>query len=196
MSIFGIDEEMIMSTIARSLEDAGSQVSEEQFGNIVDQINESFPGIIELLTTSTQENWQAEARATGGHGVKYANAIKSDVSDNEGIIYVDEDMIDKTSNKPSKMFVSIIENGTGSWSIKDALMKSDKAKIGKDGIKYMTIPLPVSTPRKANQGKMSSHFGGREMSKEAYKIVKNGGKFKGGLKSGTGLGGSPLQPFG
>ena len=185
MTVFDFDEDMIAETIANALDEAGSQASEEQFVKIVDAIDESMPGIVELLVYGMQESWKAEARAVStGWGEKYANSIKAKVSGTKGEVYIDEEVIDKSSNKPASFYVSLVERGMKSFSIKDALMKSDKAKIGKDGVRFITIPFPTSTPRKKNQGTQMSKFGGREMSQEAYKIVKNGGKFSGQLKSG------------
>jgi len=170
--------------VAEALNDAVAQTSEAQFQQIAEQIDESMGGIVELLTYGMQESWQNEARASGGWGEKYANAIKAEVNGNTGEIYVDETLVDKESNKPNMMFVNMVEQGMKSFSIKDALMRSDKAKISSDGVKYMSIPMPVSTPRTAGQGKQQTKFGKREMTREAYNIVKNGGKFSGSLKKG------------
>ena len=42
----------------------------------------------------------------------------------------------------------------------------------------MIVPFPVSTPRKPDAGHMENKFGGREMTKAMYKIVKGGGRIK------------------
>jgi hypothetical protein len=187
MAIFDLDEDMIINTVASALEDVGSDVSEDQFNKIAEAINEGMPGVIEVLTYGMQEHWKNEAKASGtGWGNKYARAIMADVTGSRGIIYIDEDLVDKGSKKPNMMFVKMVEEGVKSWSIKDALLASDKAKTGPSGIRYITIPFPVRTPAKSGQGKMASKFGKREMTAAMYKIVKSGGKIKSGtLKAGA-----------
>jgi len=181
---FDIDSEMIAETINEALESAGRQASEEQMQKIVQAIDEAMPGVIQVITQQMTEHWRSEAQGAGGWGSKYAEAIKSKVTGSQSEIYIDEEMIDKGSNKPNFMFAMMMEKGVKSWSIKDALMKSEKAKTGSDGIKYIVVPFPVATPRKQGQGKGKSSFGGREMSNEIYKIVKSGGKVPAGTKIG------------
>jgi len=183
--IFDIGTDMIISSVAEALEDVGSSVSEQQFGDIISAINDGMPGVIQLIGMSMAEHWKQEAIAAGGWGVKYANAIKYEGSGTEAEVYLDEDMIDKGSNKPNMMFALMVENGVKSWSIKDALLKSDKVKIGPSGIRYITIPFPVSTPRSKGQGKMQSKFGGREMTRQIHNIVKSGGKIPVNTKLGN-----------
>lgn len=182
MAIFDLDENMILNTISDALEHAGSELSEDQFIEITDAINEELPGVVEVLTYGMMVHWRKEATDSGtGWGRKYANAITAEVTGNRGRVYVDEDLIDKQTNKPSIMFVKMVEEGVKSWSIKDALLASNKAKTGPTGIRYITIPFPISTPRKKGQGSMQSKFGKREMTNAMYRIVKSGGK----LKTGT-----------
>jgi hypothetical protein len=182
---FDLDPSAALSAIIESLEDAGRRLSEEQFISIANKIEDGMPGVIQVLAQGTVETWRGMARDRGGWGEKYAKAIKSEVSGNAAEIFVDEDVMDKTSNKPLIMFAKMIEEGVKSWSIKDALLASDKAKIGPSGIKYIIVPFPVAAPRHASAGQGRSHFGGREMTAEMYKIVKSGGKItEGTLKSG------------
>ena len=61
MEMFNIDEEMILNTIAESLEIAGAQTSEEQFNNIANAINEELPGVIEILAYGMMAHWKKEA---------------------------------------------------------------------------------------------------------------------------------------
>lgn len=185
MSTFNLDEDSIMQSIIGGLEEAGSQVSESQFTEIANEINEKFPGVIEVLTYGMQEHWKAEAIGSGtGWGQKYANAIRAEVTGNKGEVWIDEDMTDKNSNKPNMLFVEMVEKGQKSFSIKDALLASEKARTSSTGIKYIIVPFPVRAPSKAGQGKMARKFGGREMTQAAYDIVKSGGKFSGKLKGG------------
>jgi len=189
--VFNFDEEMIMSTIQSGLEEAGSQASESQMAQIANAIDESFPGVISILTAGIEEHWRNEAMNSGtGWGAKYAAAIKSKVTGDTGEVFLDESMTDKASGKLNMMYVKMVESGMKSFSIKEGLMNSEKAKVSSTGIKYIVIPFPVRTPPKKGQGKMTSKFGGREMTRDAYDLVKSGGKFSGKLKSGgdvTGL---------
>jgi hypothetical protein len=192
VQIFNLDENMILETVSNALDEVGAQVSEEQFNKIADAIDEGLDGVVKILTYGTQENWRQEARDSGtGWGDKYARAIKAKVTGMTGVVYVDENMVDKNSNKPNIMYANMVEQGVKSWSIKDALLASEKAKTSSDGIKYIVVPFPVATPRQpGSSGKGLSKFGGREMTKMAHDIVKNGGKFTGTLASGgeaTGL---------
>lgn len=191
MSTFDLDEDIVLGAVAQALEEAGSQASEEQFTKIVEAIDDSMPGVINVLAYGMQEFWKQEAKDSGtGWGNIYANAIKVKQNGDDMEIYVDQDMIDKSSNKPNMMFVKMVEQGQRSFSIKDALLASDKAKVGPDGLKYITVPFPVSTPRKKDQGSPASKFGGREMTREMHKIVKSGGKLKSGiLKTGENVAG-------
>jgi hypothetical protein len=181
MTPFDIDPEMIIDSIAGALEAAGSQASEDQFYNIVKTIDESFPSVINILTQGMKEHWKAEAkRVSTGWGAKYAAAIKADVKGNIGEIYLDDTLTDKITNKPVMLFVEMVERGMKSFSIKEAVLKSKKAKISAAGLKYISIPFPVSVPRRAGQGTMQSRFGGREMTNAMHKIVKDGGRLKSG----------------
>jgi hypothetical protein len=185
MAIFDLDEDVIINTIASALEDVGSDVSEDQFNKIAEAINEGMPGVIEILTQGMRDHWKSEAKNSGtGWGNKYAQAVVAEVTGTKGMVYIDEEMIDKGSKKPNAMFVRLVEEGVKSWSIKDALLASDKAKTSSTGIRYIVVPFPVRTPAKKSQGKMASKFGKREMTKAAHDIVKSGGKFSGKLKSG------------
>lgn len=191
MAVFNIDPDMISEIIGNALDEVGSQASEEQFSKIVEAIEKSMPGVIKVLTYGMEENWKNMAKGSPtGWGQKYANSIKSEVEGNVGTVFVDESIMDKGSGKPNLMYVKMVEEGMRSFSIKDALLASDKAKIGPNGVKYITVPFPVATPRKASQGKQSSHFGGREMTNEMHRIVKSGGKIASAkLKSGQDVSG-------
>lgn len=184
--MFNIDEDNIFNAIDQAMRSAEAELTETQVAKIVETIDNSVPGLIELLTNDTKEYWKQEAIDSGtGWGAKYARAIKSESSGNEGRVYVDESVKDSTG-KPASMFVEMVERGVKSWSIKDALLESEKAKTGPSGIKYIIIPMPVAVPRKQGQGKASSRFGGREMSAEVHAMVKNGGRAPKGTLSTSG----------
>lgn len=181
MEIFDIDEQMIMNAITSSLEEAAYNASEEQFINIANKIDEKFGSMLDLVGRMISESWKAEARKAGGWGTKYAEAVTYKVEGEQGEVYLDEQKIDPESDKPFYMFAMMMENGVKSWSIKKALLASEKAKIGPSGIKYIRVPFNIATPRRKDQGKMQSRFGKREMSRKIYDLVRGGGT----LKSGT-----------
>jgi enoyl reductase-like protein len=175
MNTFNIDD-MIFESINNAMRQAEADLTEQQVHNIVNAIDGALPGLIQLLTQDTKEEWKQEAIESGtGWGEKYARAIMSKISNKEGSVYIDESAMDSTGKK-SMMFVQMIEKGVKSWSIKDALLASEKAKTGKDGIKYIIVPFPVAAPRQKGQGKPLSRFGGREMSSEVHDLVKSGGR--------------------
>jgi hypothetical protein len=183
---FDIDPSDALREITEALEEAGSQLSEDQFVKIANAIESGMPGVIQTIAQGTAQFWKSEASGKGGWGEKYAQAVKYEVTGTKAEVFVDETLKDPSSNKSLMMFANMVENGVKSWSIKDALMQSDKVKTSSTGIKYIVIPFPVATPRKASAGKGRSQFGGREMTQEMYKIVKSGGKLgSGSVKAGA-----------
>lgn len=193
--IFNLDEDSVVQAMLSSLEDAGQRLSEDQFYKVVETIDEGLPGVIELITYGMADHWRSEAEYAGGWGSKYAQAIKAEFNDGVGEVYLDESAIDKGSNKPYFMFAMMVEEGVKSWSIKDALLKSEKAKVGPSGIKYIIVPFPVATPRTEGQGKMATQFGKREMTQEIYKIVKSGRKVPSDTTLATGENVSGLTKY-
>lgn len=178
MDIFNIDEEKIFQAINSAMMQAEADLTDQQINKIINTIDKSVPGLIELLVDDTTEYWRDMAGGVNGWGRKYAEGIKNKISDNEGSVFLDETASVKVGDKTfdAIVFARKVEQGVKSWSIRDALMQSEKAKTGKDGIKYITVPFPISTPRKASQGKQLSKFGGREMSSEIHNLVQSGGK--------------------
>lgn len=174
MSVFNIDGDEIVNSIESSLADAGADLTDETVEKIIAAINFAIPGFVELTINGTEEMWKDAAKSAGGWGSKYAKAIKSQYENGTGRVFLDDSSIDPQSKKPNLMFAKMMEGGVQTWSIKDALLKSDRAKIGKDGIKYIIVPFPVATPRRKGQGHMQSYFGGRVMSSEIHELVKGG----------------------
>ena len=174
--IFDFDADTILSGIESAMDEADARLSQEAMDHIVNQINASLPGLVELMTYNTEETWKDIAGGAAGWGSKYAKAIKSNFKGSEGTVFLDETSIDPSSGKPNLMFAKMMEGGVKTWSIKEALLASDKAKTGPSGIKYIVVPLPVATPRKAGSGHKASYFGGREMTQEIHDLVKAGEK--------------------
>jgi hypothetical protein len=174
--IFDIDTAMVLDAVTGALENSAADVSEEQFYKICDAIEKGMPGVIGILTRGMAEHWKSEAEKAGGWGTKYAPAIQYKINKSTGEVYLDESILDAGSNKPNFMFAMMMEKGVTSWSIKDALLASEKVKVSSEGIKYIIVPFPVSTPRKNSSMKQSKQFGKREMTQEIYNIVKAGGR--------------------
>jgi hypothetical protein len=185
--VFDIDSEMVIDTLGEILEGIDADISEVQFMKICEAIDNEMPGVIAVLTQGMAEQWKSDAVSAGGWGVKYAPAIQYKIDGNTGEVYLDEDIIDKGSHKPNILFAMMMEKGVKSFSIKEALLASEKAKVSAAGIKYIIIPFPVHSPRKDKSVHMDNKFGKREMSQEVYRIVKSGGKIASGtmFKVGT-----------
>jgi hypothetical protein len=130
VAILNIDimDDTIIDTIINTLDGIGRKVSENEFIEVANKIDSAMPGIIELMTIEAHNDWVSQAINAKGWGTKYAGAIKYELSDKKGEVYLDDSIIDKESNKPNIMFAKMMEDGVKSWSIKDALLKSDKAK--------------------------------------------------------------------
>jgi len=81
--------------------------------------------------------------------------------------------------------IKMIEEGAAPWDMKGSLLNSQKAKVGKNGGRYITIPFRIATPGAVAD---SSVFSG-VMPKGVYDVVKdeaatiptNGGSSSGGL---------------
>ena len=180
--IFDIDSDTVLNSVLSALETAVDDgVTEDQFNRIANQIDEALPGIIALITHDIRAEWQERARDGDRWGSKYAAAINSRVTGTEGQIFLDETIIDKTTNRPAIMFAKMMELGVKTWSIKDALLRSDRVKVGPDGVKYIIVPMAVATPRQESQGTPMSRFGGRVMTEEIHNIVKNGERYDGSI---------------
>jgi hypothetical protein len=171
--IFDIDADLIFESINSTLETIGEGLTEEMIGKVLNRIESSMPGITGFLLEDIYGEWRQKALDAKGWGSKYINALKVKIENDGGSIYLDKDVMDKSSNRPFFMFAMMMEHGIKTWSIKDALLSSKKAHTGKDGVKYITVPFPVRTPGK--EGNMSSKFGGRRMTKDMHEIVKSGG---------------------
>ena len=174
--IFNIDENVAFNSILSALEMSGQHLTDKAIDKVLNTIENSLPGILGAMMAETQEEWISEAlESETGWGGKYAQAIKMKVEKDGGTVYLDETVIDKGSNKPAFMFAMMVEQGISSWSIKDALLKSEKAKVGPAGIKYIIVPFNVATPSAGKNGKLDRKFGGRQMDKATHDLVKNGG---------------------
>jgi hypothetical protein len=175
MAIFNIDSNVVFDSIQAALDARGVEMTFEMVQKIYRTIDNSLPELTSGLLEETYEEWREEAIGAKGWGTKYVQAIQIKQTDDGGKVYLDEGIMDKGSNKPAFMFAMMMERGVKSWSIKDALLNSEKAKVGPAGIKYIIVPFPVATPSAGKGGaKLASKFGGRKMSKDMHSLVKKG----------------------
>ena len=172
--IFDIDVDTVLDSIISVIDREGMEFTQEQMNNLVRIIDNALPGLLNNMIIDTKNEWTQQALEAKGWGTKYIQAIKLKFEKDGGSVYLDPNIMDKSSNRPFFMFALMMENGVKSWSIKDALLASKKAHTGKDGVKYITIPFPVHTPGK--DGKMASKFGGRKMTTDMHALVKAGEK--------------------
>lgn len=157
---------------------------------ILERTRDTLPDITEkmsvVLAQNVQRIWQAEAMRTPTEwGGKYADAIKIDIgSSGFAKVYVDEGSTDPRTGKPNILFVNLVEDGMKSFSIKDALLKSDKVHISAKGTRYIHVPFRWRVPVKGQAP--ASGFAGT-MPKAVYDVVKGGGKLgEFSMKSPTG----------
>jgi len=158
---------------------------------ILDRTRDTLPGISEkisiVIAQNAQKIWQAEAMKTPtAWGGKYADAIKIDVgASGFARVYVDESSTDPRTGKPNILFVNLVEDGMKSFSIKDALLNSEKVHISAKGTRYIHVPFRWRVPVKGQAP--ASGFAGT-MPKAVYDVVKGGGAKLGEytMKSPTG----------
>lgn len=151
---------------------------------IIDKIQKNLPlvvvDLINQIGTTAKNIWKTEAVAASSWGDKYAQAIdmKPATPNGNALVYLNSETIDQKSGKPALMFAMMVENGVEPWSIKNALLESDKVRTTIHGIKYIIVPFPWRTPAKKGQGRPAAKFGGRIMPNDIYKIIKGGGRLE------------------
>ena len=175
MAIFNIDSNAVFDSIQAALDAKGIEMTFDMVQKIYRTLDNSLPSLTGGLLEETYEEWREEAVGAKGWGTKYVQAIRMKQEDDGGSVFLDEGIMDKGSNKPAFMFAMMVERGVKSWSIKDALLASEKAKVGPAGIKYIIVPFPVATPSAGKGGaKLASKFGGRKMPQDMHSLVKKG----------------------
>ena len=168
--IFNIDADTAFNTVLSALESAGQNMADDKMKEIVDCIENTLPEVVGSLLSETYDEWCRLAIAEKGWGTKYIQALRTKIENNEASVYLDETV------KPP--FGLMMERGVKSWSIKDALLKSEKVKIGPAGVPYIIVPFPVHTPGETTH--MDAKFGNRKMTKDMHVIVKGGGRIESG----------------
>jgi len=62
---------------------------------------------------------------------------------------------------------NMVESGASEFDLKEGLLNSPKAKVGKEGQRYITVPFKVGAP-----GSLSENFNGGVLPAEVHRVVK------------------------
>jgi len=164
-NIFGDESAENAQMLQRLLESAGEMLPE----HIVNMTNS--------ILYAVQSYWASQAiDEGGGWGRRYAGVLMVEPvpkGGGKGSVYADD-------SNPDYMFVLMVENGVRSWSIKDALLASDKVRYKKEAPHrlrtYIVVPFRWRTPQGStgNKAQASSNFAG-VMPEEAHETALRGG---------------------
>lgn len=136
-------------------------------------------GLANLIASKASEFWQNKAEGASPWGIKYARAITWEPMtrlSESASVFVDDEMVDSRSGKPSILFVHMTESGVKPFSIKEGLLSSKRVKTSSKGVKYIVVPFRWRTPKKGQVP--SDAFSGVQPG-DVYKIVKSGIPLKG-----------------
>lgn len=129
-------------------------ISETELENMCDNIAKS-------LALSFYYKWEQEVLTSlKSTRLQYLQNMRLvDTGRMEGTV-----MLDYSKN----LLVQKLEQGSAAYDMKPALIASPKAKTGKGGKKYITVPMRWSTPGAVGESELFS----AQMPKEIYRIVK------------------------
>jgi hypothetical protein len=143
---------------------------------MIDSLDEVKSDLLNFIGYSISNIWMQEYdnlnNKQKGWNEKAKQAIQFKTSGNNVEIYADSQMTDPRTGVKYILFVNILETGIRSWSIKEALLKSKRVKISKEGVKFIIVPFRWATPSRS-KAKTNPIFAGT-MTKEIYNIVKTG----------------------
>lgn len=135
----------------------------DQFGALSpESINAMLDNVAKGLAAAYANQLELQAQSDL-HQTKrrYINAIKLvDSGKAEGTV-----MLDYSKDK----LIQMIEEGAGPFDMKPYFMGSPKAKVGKNGVKYLTIPFRWGTPGIVGEADTFSGV----MPKAVYDVVKS-----------------------
>lgn len=122
------------------------------------QIEELGTVLVNTITDRLFHNWQ-QAAMSGLNSTRkaYINSL------NIGVISPTKRYIQLTGEWPN-----MLENGFGAFDMKTGMLSSPKAKMGKNGVKYMSIPFRHGTPGSIGESEVFSGV----MPREIYEVVK------------------------
>lgn len=131
----------------------------EEFSLKEAQIEELGAVIVGAVTDRIYYNWHAAAmRGLKSSRNQYINNLQI------GQISPTKKFIQLTGKLPN-----MIEDGVGAFDMKVGFLKGPKVKVGKNGIKYITIPFRHATPGAIGEDAAFSNV----MPPQIYDIVKN-----------------------
>jgi hypothetical protein len=122
-----------------------------------DDVNKLLDFTVKQLTARFAEEWEKNAiRELKSSRQQYINSLV---------------VVDEGQAKGAVVLVgqlpNMIEQGVGSFDMKEGILKGPNAKISEDGKKYNTIPFSIGTP-----GALEENFNGGVMPEEIHSIAK------------------------
>jgi len=122
------------------------------------QVEELGSIIVDAVTDRIFHNWQTAAM-NGLHKTRkaYINAL------NIGIVSSTHKYIQLTGELPN-----MIEEGVGAFDMKAGMLNSQSAKIGKNGVRFITIPFRWATPSAIGESEVMAS----KMPVEIYNLVR------------------------
>lgn len=114
--------------------------------------------ILSNLTVEIYKRWQAEAgKALRSTRKQYINSINiQNTGKYENTIFL-------TGRLPN-----MIENGVSAFDLKVGLLNGQKSKVGKNGVRYNTVPFRFATPNAVGESDAFSSV----MPNEVYEVAK------------------------
>ena len=155
--VFNISLEKL-NDLLKLTEDIAPQVTTELLQYMGVQIQRVW--VNELYETTSRKGW----------GIKAGESVKIDVGKGTVRVYADDREVDARTGQKKILFMNIIEDGIASWSIKDALLRSNRVHISSKGTKYIHVPFRYRVP---GSQKPHTYFSGVQP-QEVYNIVKGG----------------------
>jgi hypothetical protein len=149
---------MILAPIVidtQSMADQFTQLTADDINNMLDNIAK---GLAASFAAQLQETAAKELKATRNRYLQSIKLVDSGML--EGTV-----MLDYSKDK----LIQMIEEGAAAFDMKAGFMASAKVKIGKNGGKYLTIPLRQGVPGTIGDSGNFAFI----MPKEIWKIAKN-----------------------
>lgn len=131
---------------------------------------ETFPEEIAALSNSFGSEayrlWSLSLKDASLWGERAASTVNFEPAVPGSVVKVYADESHKNF-----LFMNMMEDGIKTWSIKNALLASKRAKTGAGGVKYMNIPFQFRTPGKKD--KAGSGFAG-VMTGDVQELIRQG----------------------
>jgi hypothetical protein len=158
LSLFDIDDPNLDQKLLDAL-----------YNRLKDQIPDKLVNSVNAVIDNTYKFWVMSAIGESPFGERYAKLVDrrylKNVNDT-GSIFIENE---------ADLFYNLVENGSKSWSIKDALLKGKVAKrnLAEHGTLFVSVPMRARTPVKRGDGKVHSSFT-NELPQDIYRALKTG----------------------